>query len=688
MAQANPTPPARSDPAGDPRGTGSYDEQLRQALSQFLGESRAGLEFPRAREPVVSVVMVAWNKAPMTFLSLASLLASAGVAMELVVVDNGSTDDTSALLGRCSGLEVHRNKENEGFVRAANAGAAKASGRYLLFLNNDAMVTPGALPALVSTIESYEGAGAVGAKLVWPNGRLQEAGSIIWKDGSAQAYGRGDDPNRPMYGYVREVDYCSGAALLVDRALFEELGRFDEGYGLAYYEDADLCMGIWSAGRKVVYQPKAVVVHHEYTTSTPALAYDLCQLNRPRFAHKWRGLLASRWPAAGENVLFARDRRDGDALLVFDDRVPTAEQGCGYGRSQAMLDALAAHGYRVSFVPLVDEVLWPEPTERLAQAGIEVLLPPPDGLAALLASRRGFYSQVIVSRPHNAERVLGPIADQLPEATVLYDAEALYYRREILAAEVAGEPMDREVAEESKLRELALISRADAVLSVSDQEGKLIREASGGDIPVFTWGFSHPVHQTSKPFSQRRDLLFVGSFLRAHPPNRDAVRHFATSLLPRIRLELPDCKFVVVGAAPTPDVMALASPEVVVAGFVEDLSECYGACKLVVVPLRFGAGINYKVTEALSYGVPVVASQVAAEGLEATSGQDLVAAEDDDSFVEWVVRLYQNEEEWSRLQRGGLEYVRRRCDPAKVASRLVEILDEARAGSQEKIPAG
>lgn len=676
------TAPATTAPAT----TGSYDGQLAQALAAFLGDPDARMTIPHDGAPAVSVVVVAWNKAPVTLLSLASLVASAGLAFELIVVDNGSDDELPELLSRLDGAEVIRHTSNEGFIKAANAGAAEASCRHLLFLNNDAMVTPGSLPLMVRTLDEYPGAGAVGAKLVWPTGRLQEAGSIIWRDGSAQAYGRGDDPQQPAYCYLREVDYCSGAALLVDRSLFTSLGGFDEGYGIAYYEDADLCMGVWASGRKVVYQPKSIIIHHEFTTSTPALAHDLCQLNRPRFAQKWREQLASRWPASPQNVLFARDRRRSDSLLMFDDRVPTAEQGCGYARSQVMVDTIASSGLKMTFVPLVDQVLWPEPTDRLTQAGVEVMLPPPEGLAAFLDSRRGYYRSVLVSRPHNAELVMELLGTHLPEALVLYDAEAVYYRREVMGAEVMGMALDPAGVEEMRSHELALMQDADAVISVSDDEAGLIRSGCDAEMPVFTWGFAHEVHEPANPFEERRDVLFVGSFLRGHEPNRDAVRHFAMDLLPSVRDQLGDCRFIVVGASPTEDVLELASPEVVVTGFVEDLSIYYESCRLVVVPLRFGAGINYKVTEAMSYGVPVVASPVAAEGLGALDGEEIVVAQDDEAFIDAVVRSYRDEDMWYRIQAGELDYVRRNCDPALVRQRLLEIIHAVIPGGPVPLP--
>jgi len=108
--------------------------------------------------------------------------------------------------------------------------------------------------------------------LIWPNGQLQEAGSIIWNDGSALGYGRGDDPLKPEYSYLREVDYCSGACLLVRTDLFKKIDGFDERYIPAYYEDSDLCLGIQNLGYKIVYQPDVTIYHHEFTSSSKELA--------------------------------------------------------------------------------------------------------------------------------------------------------------------------------------------------------------------------------------------------------------------------------------------------------------------------------------------------------------------------------------------------------------------------------
>ena len=234
---------------------------------------------------------------------------------ELILVDDASPDHAASLVDSVPGVRLIRLSKNVGYLGACNAGAAAARGRHLLLLNNDTEVRPGFLDALVRLLDD-KSVGVVGSKLVYPDGRLQEAGGIIFRDGTGWNYGRGESPSRFEYAFVREVDYCSGASLLVRGELWQSLGGFDERYSPAYYEDVDLCFSAREAGYRVLYQPASVVIHHEgasHGTDTASGTKRYQEINRHKFVDKWHDeLAAQQLPHSGPVV--ARDRCRGSRV--------------------------------------------------------------------------------------------------------------------------------------------------------------------------------------------------------------------------------------------------------------------------------------------------------------------------------------------------------------------------------------
>lgn len=204
-------------------------------------------------DPEVSIIIPVYNKSLYTFTCLKSIHENSGKnAFEIIVVDDASNDDTSQVLGTIEGITVIRNAENKGFIYSSNTGVKAAKGRYIVLLNNDTIVTQGWLDALKQTFKQFPDAGLVGAKLIYPDGRLQEAGGIVWQDASAWNYGRYDNPDKPEYSYCRVVDYCSGACLMIPRQDLLDLGSFDEYYTPAYYEDTDIAFQVRKTGKKCI----------------------------------------------------------------------------------------------------------------------------------------------------------------------------------------------------------------------------------------------------------------------------------------------------------------------------------------------------------------------------------------------------------------------------------------------------
>jgi GT2 family glycosyltransferase len=258
-----------------------FERSCRTELEAFL-ERGDRLVCPSAGTPRVTVVIALWNRAELTLRALTSLCEQPDASLDIVLVDNCSIDDTTRLLAHVAGPTVLTNPTNLGFTLAANQGARAARGELLLFLNSDAILFPGSLASLIRTIDRSPTIGAVGGTLLWPDGRLQEAGGIVWSDGSYETRGRGGDPSDPAYRAERDVDFCSGAVLLTRRDLFLRLGGFDERYQPAYYEDVDYCVRLKEEGLRVVYAPGAVATHVEFASS--ASATDALKLIRERQA--------------------------------------------------------------------------------------------------------------------------------------------------------------------------------------------------------------------------------------------------------------------------------------------------------------------------------------------------------------------------------------------------------------------
>jgi GT2 family glycosyltransferase len=246
--------------------TPDFERQCRLDLQAFLA-NKDRLICPRSEAARVTVVIALWNRAELTLAALKSVCAQCNVSLNVVLVNNGSMDETSQLLEHLDGPTVLTNTTNLGFTLAANQGAQAAYGELLLFQNSDAILHPGALQHMTNVLDSSDTIGAVGGKLTWPDGRLQEAGGIVRPDGSYENYGRGRDPLAAEYAFERDVDFCSGAMLLTRRDLFLRLGGFDERYQPAYYEDVDYCVRLWREGFRVVYTPQAAATHVEFASS-------------------------------------------------------------------------------------------------------------------------------------------------------------------------------------------------------------------------------------------------------------------------------------------------------------------------------------------------------------------------------------------------------------------------------------
>ncbi|BBJ99903.1 glycosyl transferase family protein [Xanthomonas campestris pv. campestris] len=619
----------------------------------------AAFAVPHSATPQVTVVIPVYNQIAHTLACLRALAAHPpALGIEIVVVDDGSSDATATNLPHVQGLHYHQRARNGGFIAACNDGIGLARGDYVVLLNNDTVPQPGWLDRLIGTFTAHPSAGLVGAQLLYPDGRLQESGGVVFGDGSAWSYGRFESAEDPRYAYVRQMDYCSGAAIALPRALLQTLGGLDRRYMPAYYEDTDLAFAVRAAGHSVLVQPASVVVHDEGTsngtdTRTGVKAYQV--RNRSVFAEKWQQVLQAQLPVGNvpDPASLHRQQRQ---VLILDECVPQPDRDSGSLRQFNLIRLLCAEGAHVVFVPTRREHAGRH-TQALQQLGVEVWYAPfLDGIGTWLRTHGPRFSAVLLVRHHVAHACLPLLKRYAPQARTLFDTVDLHYLRERRGAELAGDANLLRSAERTRLRELEIMAATDVTVLVSAAEQAQLH-ADAPQIRTALLSNLHEVAGSGQPFAQRRDLVFVGGF--RHPPNVDAVQWFISAIFPLVRAQLPDVVFHCIGADVPAALQLLAdeTPGVQLHGYVPDLVPYMDTLRIAVAPLRFGAGVKGKINLSMAHGQPVVGTTCAVEGMHLHDGEDVCVADEADAFAAAIVRLYQDAALWQRLADNGLRNV-------------------------------
>ena len=611
---------------------------------------------------MASVIVLAWKTAPHLLNCLRSLQhAVKQVPSEVVLVLNEPDSDlTSALETSVRGAVVVKSRVNLGYGGGVNLGARHSRGAYVVLLNDDTEVDEHWLEALIETAERRPMAGAVGGTSLFFDGTIQEAGNIVWADGSTVKVGRDLPAGNAKYDYERKVDYCGGSSLLVRRECWDRLGGMEpELYYPAYYEDTDLCLRIVSElGLEVWYQPRSVVRHYESAATSSHFRSFLFHRNRGVFIERWHDLLATRdearpgdpksveraaWHAAG-----SRPR-----VLLIDDQVAEPSIGSGYPRMIETIRQLVDDGFQLSiWTSLFDGA---RHTEEMSRLGIQIL----DGyteehLQGVLRDTFAPFALAVVSRPHNFERFAPIVRAEMPETPIVYDAEALFHRRIERQAALESDSATRNALEEEarsmRSVEAAIAAEADGLVSISEDEARFLSTYSSVSVVVHG-PLLAGIAPTLTDFSEREGMGFVAGWGGgAMSPNVDALAWFVHEVLPRVLAVVPGAKLRVTGLRPPVEVRRFESPAVEFVGAVESLADFYASIRVAIVPMRYGAGVKIKTVEALQFAVPTVATTIGAEGISVTVHDALLIDDDPIGFGIKVASLLDEPLTW-KLQR-------------------------------------
>lgn len=647
-----------------------------EVLEERKREILAGYRVKPAA-PTVSVVIPAYNQFAYTLHCIASILkADDETSAEIILADDRSTDETEAFFSTVPGLTYIRNPENLGFLKSCNNAARSARGEYLFFLNNDTRVQPGWLDRLVETFDRQKDAGIVGSKLIYPDDTLQESGGYIWQDGTGANIGRGGDETHPAFNFLRSVNYVSGAALMIRRTLWEELGGFDELYAPAYCEDADLCMAVAARDLKIYVQPHSVIVHFEGISSGKSTEGGVKSYqieNQKKLKQKWATELQHHKPSQPVEP-WSVARIDKPAVLLIDGFVPSPDRDAGSLVAYHYIEIFLSMGYHVAILP-DDLRLFHRYGRALQAIGVEVLHEPHvESGFDYLADHGDKFDLFLLNKVHAGGRYFDHIKKHFPQTPVLFNTADLHFVREQREAMIKGsDPKTLATAARTKKDELRLIRKADQTIIVSKAEIDILaREGITERLNLIPLVMASRAPKTS--FETRRGIGFVGGY--QHRPNVDAVLFFVAEIWPEIHAQIPDLTFHIAGSNAPDDIRKIDVPGVIYEGFIKDLDGFFDSLIASVAPLRYGAGIKGKIGSSLAAGLPCIASPLAVEGMGLQDGENVIVAKDANDYIVAIKQLQEKPETWKEISKNGQVFIDQTFSPDIISQQMSVLLEK------------
>lgn len=617
------------------------------------------INFSCTKSPVVSIIIPVHNKFEVTYFCLcALLLAFNNAAYEVILVDDGSKDKTKDITEFVKGINVIRNDTALGFIGACNKGAQSAQGKFIVFLNNDTEPTVGWLDELVASFDIFDNVGLAGSKLIYPDGTLQEAGGIVWGSGNPWNYGRGQNPFEPRYSYTRQADYLSGAAVMLPMAVWNEVGGFSEEFKPAYFEDTDLAFKVRDRGYKTLYVSSSIVYHFEGVTSGTDVsggAKRNQEINRPKFKNKWISTYRN-YGREGEFPDIEKDRGIIGRVLFIDYQMPKADFDAGSYAAIQEMRMVQALGYKVSFLAQNLAYLGRH-TENLQRLGIETYYAPfYTSILDVFEKHGRDYDAIYMTRYYVVSACVEIARRLAPQAKLIMNNADLHFLRELRAGISLS---DRKLVEKALLvrdEELSVMRTVDIVLSYNSVEHAVIMSHNLDSTLIMHVPWVEKIATVIAPFEDRSDVAFLGGF--NHHPNCEAVSFFAQKVMPALRKSASSLNFRIYGSGNLDKISSFASNDIIIEGYVDEVSEVYDHCLVFVAPLMSGAGIKGKVLGALAYGVPCVLSPLAAEGIGLRSGYDCLIVETPVEWVEAVTLLSQDKNLWNLFSQRGQDLIR------------------------------
>lgn len=670
--------------------------RLSRLLRDFL-ESGATLQIGDGQAPSTTVIVIVYNKASYTLECLKSIAGSARKDLHLIIVDNNSSDQTPELLARLQGnVTVVSNKQNSHFLLACNQAVQQVQTEYLCFLNNDALLCEDTIGEALACLGRYSDRAIVGGKVLHADGYIQDAGSIVFSDGSCLGLGRRREPGHHLYNFERTVDYISGAFFAATTKLIHHLGCFDASFAPAYYEETDLCFRAASQSIPVVYCPTVTIHHYEFGSSSgnewaiQQMAKNqklFCEVHGERLV---RHLSAGLFSANSIESLVHGHLKAGPRVLFIDDQIPERHSGSGFSRSSDIVyQLMESAGFLTIYAT---DFQRSRVNAQSLPIGVECIEDDQDYLRRILRERAGFYDYIFVSREHN-QQLFRTIVNELRDiaitvkAKIVFDAESLFSIRHhtFTVLQDSGQHL-RSLAgiDLTALTrdELQRFEMADAITCVSELELGVIASTYPAKQCQLV-GHCFPGFHDQQDFATqgRNALVFLGAIYEQFSPNHDSLEWLYEELLPALGSPPPGMGELIIAGnikcEATHELiraMQAAYPFVVYAGLVEDLTPLFARTRLFLAPTRYAAGIPHKVHLASSYGIPTLTTSLIAEQIGWDRQQAFLLADTPEQFAAAIRSAFSDIAQLNEIRRNMIRAFNRDCDPSAFARNINAIV--------------
>jgi glycosyltransferase involved in cell wall biosynthesis len=622
------------------------------------------IEIPAFNTPELSIIIYARNNVSSVVCCIDSIRKIfPSLSFELLIADDGSHDLLPELTCHWKGIKrVASENDIPNWATAINRAAEQTTGSYIAIIDGNCEPTPGWFDELRYTLDRDQFTAITGGKLLNVSGTLKHAGGVAWNNGSLTNLGTDVDPTHPNFSYCKSVDYVSPSLMMVRADIFLRLGGFKAEFAEPDYAAADFSFEARKYGWKTIYQPMAQAISYS-TLREPNIETGDLHI----FRRRWKCFLKSYLDGNVDDT-----RGVVGHALVIDQTTPTPDQDSGSIDQFNLLEILVQLGWKVSFVPEIKMEHKESYTHNLQRIGVQCIYAPHyNNLWEFVKDEGEDLDLVILYKGPTAVHYLNIIESFCTKAKFILDTVDIHFLREMREAELLNDDQKKTKALHTKSLELEAIRRTDCTLILSTAEEKIIRtEIPYANLAILPLIRDIPGRQA--PFSELNDVCFIGGFL--HQPNCDAIHYFVQNIWPLVEAKLPTIRFRIMGSNVPPDIQALHGGSIIVDGFVPDMLTSFARCRVSVAPLRYGAGLKGKVASSLGFGIPCVATPIAAEGMGDGASIGVEVASDPHDFADCIVRLYNDPEYWMKQSQLGLEFVNNEYSICAIKLRFSTIL--------------